>query len=323
MTDAHVAAATPTAPTGVLLMTFGSAVTSADVPQYLRSVRGGREASAELVEEFRRRFDVIGRSPLIDITVEQGAALERLLSERHPDGEFAVGVGMLHSAPRVTDGLRSLCDRGVEQVVAVVLAPQYSPLILSGYERSLGAHGPTCAPGIPVRLAEAWHRTPSWVESLSERLVEALGRLEQAAAGPVAVVFTAHSLPRPVVERDPGYMAQIEETIAAVAAAAGLAPERWTFAFQSAGHTPEEWLTPDLLDVLPGLRDDGATDVLVVPVQFVADHLEILYDIDVAAAAQAGEAGLGFHRIRMPNTSARFITALAEVVERELAAVTA
>jgi protoporphyrin/coproporphyrin ferrochelatase len=306
---------------GVLLLTFGSAVTSADVPAYLRSVRGGREPSAELVAEFSRRFDVIGRSPLIDITLAQAAALEETLNRRADEQRFAVSAGMLHSAPWIVDSLRGLVDDGATRVVAIVLAPQYSPLILTGYERVLSAAAADVAPTTPLRTAGAWHTTASWVSSLSARVDEALGRLDRADRDRVAIVFTAHSLPRPVVERDPGYMAQVDETIAAVATRLGLARERWTFAFQSAGHTPEEWLKPDLTDVLAGLRESGATDVLVVPVQFVADHLEILYDIDVAAAEQARDAGLGFHRIAMPNTDPLFIAALAEVVDRELAAV--
>jgi ferrochelatase len=305
---------------GVLLLTFGSAVTSADVPAYLRSVRGGGEPSAELVQEFRRRFDVIGRSPLIDITLEQAAALQARLAARDGAQSFAVSAGMLHSSPRVADSLRELVDAGATRVVAIVLAPQYSPLILSGYERTLTAAVGEVAPALPVRLAGAWHTTESWIASLSNRVVEALQHL-----GPerdrVAVVFTAHSLPRRVVERDPGYMAQVDETIAAVVERVGLDATQWVFAFQSAGHTPEEWLKPDLTDVLPGIRDRGAHDVLVVPVQFVTDHLEILYDIDVAAAEQARSVQLGFHRIAMPNADPTFIDALAEVVERELAAV--
>ena len=305
----------PRAPLGVLLMTFGSAVTSADVPAYLRSVRGGREASAELIAEFRRRFDVIGRSPLIDITVAQAAGLEQLLNGRVGDRPAKVAAGMLHSVPRIAGALRDLTDAGVTEVIAIVLAPQYSPLIFTAYQAALDA---AVADGAPVRVAGAWHTTPSWVASLGERVEEALGRL--AGHGRLAVVFTAHSLPRPVVDRDPGYMVQIDETITAVAARAGLLPGQWTFAFQSAGHTPEEWLKPDLTEVLATLAGAGNTDVLVVPVQFVADHLEILYDIDVAAAEQARDAGLDFHRIDMPNASAPFIAALAEVVDRELAA---
>ncbi len=306
---------------GVLLMTFGSAVTSADVPEYLRSVRGGREPSAELVAEFARRFDIIGRSPLIDITLEQAAALERRLNGGDGENSFAVAAGMLHSQPRIADSLRQLVADGAGRVVAIVLAPQYSPLILTGYERTLNAAVAEVAPALPVRLAGAWHTTASWIASLSNRVKEALQKFNAADRDGVAIVFTAHSLPQPVVERDPGYMVQVDETIAAVAERVGLASDRWVFAFQSAGHTPEEWLKPDLTDVLPDIRASGAIDVLVVPVQFVTDHLEILYDIDVAAAEQARAAGLRFHRIAMPNTDPQFIDALAEVVHREMTAV--
>jgi ferrochelatase len=306
----------PARPVGVLLLTFGSAVTSADVPAYLRSVRAGREPSTELVAEFERRFDVIGRSPLIDITTAQAAALQDLLG----DG-FAVATGMLHSEPGVAGALHGLIDLGVGHVVAVVLAPQYSPLILSGYQRALDAAAPDIPPTVSLRMAGAWHLTPSWVACLSDRVEDALRQFDAARRERLAVVFTAHSLPRAVVERDPGYMVQIEETIAAVADRVGLAEGQWTFAFQSAGHTPEEWLKPDLTEVFPALREAGRTDVLVVPVQFVADHLEILYDIDVAAAEQARAERLGFHRIAMPNADPQFIAALGEVVDRELAAV--
>ena len=304
----------PAAVQGVLLMTFGSAVTSADVPDYLRSVRGGREPSAELVDEFRRRFDVIGRSPLIDITLEQARKLEAALDVREPTTRWTVEAGMLHSAPRVRDALERLAERGATDVIAVVLAPQYSPLILSGYERTVAACAAADQMLPPVHVAGAWHLVPSWVTSLADRVRASLQTHGDAAP---AIVFTAHSLPRPVVERDPQYMEQIHATIDAVAAAADLEPGSWSFAFQSAGHTPEEWLRPDLTEVLARLAHDGTREVLVVPVQFVADHLEILYDIDVAAAGQARAAGLRFHRIEMPNAGSRFIDALVEVVDRE------
>lgn len=306
-------------PVGVLLLTFGSAVTAADVPAYLRSVRGGREPSEELITEFKRRFDLIGRSPLIDITREQATALHDALAERDGPGSFQVLAGMLHSAPRVEDSLRRLIEGGAARVVAIVLAPQYSPLILSGYQRALDSCAPHVAPGVTVRIAGAWHLSAPWLDSLADSVRTALDALNASGRDRVGVVFTAHSLPRPVVERDPGYMTQIDDTIAAVADRAGLGPGSWTFAFQSAGHTPEEWLKPDLADVLPQLRDSGVREVLVAPVQFVADHLEILYDIDIAAAEQASTAGLGFHRIAMPNASPRFIAALVDVVDRELA----
>jgi ferrochelatase len=306
---------------GVLLLTFGSAVTSADVPAYLRSVRGGREPSAELVAEFARRFDIIGRSPLIDITLLQAAALQQRLNGDDSEPAFVVAAGVLHSQPWIIDSLRGLIADGATRIVAIVLAPQYSPLILTGYERALTAAVTEVAPALPVRIAGAWHKTPSWIASLSNRVDEALQTFASADRERAAIVFTAHSLPRSVVERDPGYLAQVDETIAAVAERLGLPSDRWVFAFQSAGHAPEEWLKPDLTEVLAGIRGSGAADVLVVPVQFVTDHLEILYDIDVAAAEQARSADLRFARIAMPNTDPRFIEALAEVVHREMAAV--
>ena len=306
------------APTGVLLLTFGSAVTSADVPEYLRSVRGGREPSAEVVDEFRRRYDAIGRSPLIDITLAQAAALQAVLDRDHGAGAFVVRAGMQHSAPHIADAVVELIELGAQTIVGVVLAPQYSPIILAGYERAARAARES-HPRVDLRIAGAWHALPEWIDSLSNRLGAALQALPDSQAD-TPVIFTAHSLPRAVVERDPGYIDQLRETAAAVAARAGLDASRWQFAYQSAGHTPEPWLTPDVKDLLPGLRDRGVTAVLVAPVQFLTDHLEILYDIDVAAVDEARSLGIEMRRIEMPNASPELIAALAAVVHRELTA---
>ena len=306
-----------TAPTGVLLLTFGSAVTSADVPEYLASVRGGREVPAGLVAEFQRRYDVVGRSPLIDITLAQAASLQTLLDAEHGAGAFVVRAGMLHSAPRIDGAVQHLLGTGANPVIAVVLAPQYSPIILAGYERALAAVR-AANPELQVRIAGAWHALPEWIESLAHRVEAALDALPFAGRD-APVVFTAHSLPRAVVDRDPAYIDQLRETAAAVAARVGLTPDRWLFAYQSAGHTPEPWLTPDVKDLLPSLHDDGVRTVLVAPVQFLTDHLEILYDIDVAACDEARALGIEMRRINMPNASPDLIRALAAVVRRELA----
>jgi protoporphyrin/coproporphyrin ferrochelatase len=304
-----------TTPTGVLLMTFGSAQTAEEVPDYLRSVRGGGDPDPAVVAEFQRRYEIVGWSPLVRITRQQGEALQRALDEDHGQGRFVVAVGMLHSEPRIDEAVRVLAAAGAGRVTGIVLSPQYSPIIMGGYDRALGAAMGRALPGVEVRVAGPWHTTPSFVGELAGRVQEALGRFTEPERVPI--IFTAHSLPRPVVDRDRGYIDQLMETIELVAGRAGLARDRWQFAYQSAGHTPEEWLKPDLKDLLPGLREDGHDDVLVVPVQFLADHLEILYDIDVAAREEAHVAGLRFHRIDLPNTSPVFIRALAEVVERE------
>ncbi|MBV8529057.1 MAG: ferrochelatase [Candidatus Dormibacteraeota bacterium] len=303
-------------PTGVVLLTFGSAVTSDDVPEYMRSVRGRREPSAEVVDEFRMRYDVIGRSPLIDITLAQAAALQRLLDDEHGPGALVVRAGMQHSEPRIAVAVDELVTLGAHRVVGVVLAPQYSPIILAGYERAATA-ARDAHPDLDLRIAGAWHTMPAWIDSLSDRLRAALHALPPDARD-APVIFTAHSLPRSVVDRDPGYIDQLRETAAAVAARTALAATRWQFAYQSAGHTPEPWLTPDVKDLLPGLRERGVRTVVVAPVQFLADHLEILYDIDVAAVREARDLGIEMRRIEMPNASPGLVTALAAVVRREL-----
>ena len=306
--------------TGVLLMTFGSATEPVGVRDYLRSVRGGREAPRELVEEFERRYRVVGRSPLVDITRAQGTQLQRALDHAHGVGRFRVEVGMLHSEPRAEDAFKALVEAGSDQVLGIVLAPQFSPIILSGYRRLL--HEAAAAQGgkVGVQLAGAWWEIPAFIDSLADRVVAAFEDFGPAERGRVPVIFTAHSVPLPVVERDPDYIRQLTGTAEAIASRVGLSSDRWQFAYQSAGHTPEDWLKPDLLDVLPKLRGQGHRDVLIAPLQFCADHLEVLYDLDVAAREQAEQAGIRYHRIEMPNTTPAFIRALHDVVDRELAA---
>lgn len=306
-------------PTGIVLLTFGSAVTADQVPAYLRSVRGGSEAGPELTEEFERRFRRIGRSPLLEITAAQAAGLQRLLDERHGSGAYRVAMGMQHSAPWIAESIDALVGEGITRILGIVLAPQYSRLILSGYQREVD-RARARHPDLEIAVAGPWHTTPGWIEGLSDRVAEALAASPPVPPGAAAVIFTAHSLPRDVIERDPGYVEQLHQTAEAVVARLGLAAGSWRFGWQSAGHTPAEWLKPDLLDILPELAAAGATEVLVAPVQFVADHLETLYDIDVAAAEQAAEHGLRLRRIAMPNASPAMIRGLAEVVERELAA---
>jgi protoporphyrin/coproporphyrin ferrochelatase len=304
--------------TGVLLMTFGSATTAGGVREYLASVRGGRPVPEDLVAEFERRYRLVGRSPLIDITEAQAAALQQLLRSRDEHDATCVVAGMLHSAPRIAESVQQLLDQGVTRIVAVPLAPQYSSIVLAGYERAVAAVR-EAHPALDIRVAGAWHRVPEWIDSLAERVDTALRELPPQERDRIPIIFTAHSLPKQVVDRDPAYIEQLRETARDVAERVGLATARWQFAYQSAGHTPEEWLRPDVKELLPALRDSGHTSVLVVPVQFLADHLEILYDIDIAAVQEADALGVQLRRVALPNSSPALIRALAAVVDRELA----
>jgi ferrochelatase len=163
--------------------------------------------------------------------------------------------------------------------------------------------------GVPSAIAPAWHREPAFIVATAERVRDAM----RDADNTTAVVLTAHSLPKRVFDSEPEYVAQLHETADLVASVSGLDRERWHWAYQSAGHTQEEWLRPDLKELFPRLAALGAREVLVVPVQFLADHLEVLYDLDIAAADEARAAGLRYRRVAMPNMQPAFIRALARI----------
>ena len=295
---------------GVLLMTYGSPASLDDVPRYIRAVRGGRDVPPDVVEEMRRRYRVIGGSPLIAITEAQAAALEERLG-----GEAIVRAGMRFSPPTVLDALREIAGAGAEVVVAIVMSPQFSPLLMGGYGRALDEARAEIGPGAPeVILAGSWHTQPAFIEALAGRIAEALAGLPVAEQSTAPVLLTAHSLPRRVAEQEPDYLAQLEQTARLVAERAGLPVERWTFCWQSAGHEPGEWMKPDFADLMPELAAAGHRSVVVAPIQFLADHLEILYDVDVGAREQAEAAGLRFSRIASLNLEPRFIDALAAIV---------
>jgi len=301
---------------GALLMTYGSpaSLEREEIRAYLARIRRGREPDAELVDEFTRRYRVIGGSPLVEITRAQASALGESLG-------WPAEVGMRFSEPSILAGLAALAGRGVEHVAAIVLSPQYSPLLMGGYARAIDDARVTLGEVAPrVSVAGAWHDEPGFAAALANRVTAALVRPSSDERDGVAVLMTAHSLPRRVADQEPDYLAQLRATADAVAARAGLADGDWSFCWQSAGHEPGEWMKPDFADLMPEIAAAGRSSVLVVPVQFLADHLEILYDIDVGARAQAERCGLSFNRIDSLNAHPDLIEALAEVARRTLEA---
>jgi ferrochelatase len=299
---------------GVLLMTYGSpaSLEREDIRVYLARVRGGREPDAELVDEFTRRYRVIGGSPLIEITRAQAAALAAVL-------DWPVEIGMRFSEPSIEAGLAELGDAGADLVAAIILSPQYSPLLMNGYAKAIDAARARLGPRAPqVTLSGAWHDEPAFIEGLASRAREALGRLPSADHDGVHVLLTAHSLPRRVANEEPAYLDQLRQTAEAVVARAGIAVDQWTFCWQSAGHEPGEWMRPDFADLMPEIAAAGRRAVVVVPVQFLADHLEILYDVEVGAREQAERHGLAFHRIESLNDDRSLVSALAAVARRTI-----
>ena len=295
-------------------MTYGSpaSLEREDIRAYLARVRGGREPDAEVADEFTRRYRVIGGSPLIDITRAQAAALEATLG-------WPAEVGMRFSEPTIIAGLAALASRGVEHVAAIILSPQYSPLLMSGYARAIDEALAELGDRAPrVEVAGAWHDEPAFVGALADRVRRAIDRFSPDERETVAVLMTAHSLPRRVAEQEPAYLGQLSDTADAVATRAGLTGDRWQFCWQSAGHEPGEWMKPDFADLMPEIAATGRHSVLVAPIQFLADHLEILYDVDVGAREQAERSGLTFRRIDSLNAHPGLIDALATVARHTL-----
>lgn len=311
MTNTHV---------GVMLMTYGSPATLDDIPIYLKHVYGGRAASPEVVTEFRRRYDLIGGSPLLRITREQAVALQEELNRESSDGTtYHTVAGMRFAPPFIADVVPEAAA-DAQSLVGIIMSPQYSPIIMKGYVRTLeDAVADLHRDDLPLKIATDWHLQPYFLQALAERIQQALERFPADIRDSVPVLLTAHSMPKRVIENEPDYINNLKETATTVARMLNLSDERWMFCYQSAGHTPEEWLKPDFADVMPELKAAGHTHVLIAPVQFLADHLEILYDIEVGAREQAEENGIQFARIESLNTSPLFIKALAEVTKETLA----
>jgi protoporphyrin/coproporphyrin ferrochelatase len=283
--------------TAVVLMAYGSPGRIEDIRPYLEDIREGRPVSDEAVEELTERYRRIGgRSPLDEITERQRAALEREL-------EMPVYVGMKHWRPRIAEAVEAALAGGAERVVGLVLAPHYSALSIAGYRERLEAALDGRA---ELRFVESWHDHEAFLAVLADRV----------RGSDAHVVFTAHSLPERILAMGDPYRDQLLETSRLVAERAGI--ERWSFAFQSASETGEPWLGPDILEELDALHTQGVREVLVCPVGFVSDHLEILWDLDVAARERAAELGLRLDRIESLNDDPAFIRALAEVVRQAL-----
>ena len=281
----------------VVLMAYGSPSRPEDVRPYLEDVRGGRPVSDEAVARLAERYRRIGgRSPLDDVTEAQRAALERELGVR-------VFVGMKHWQPRIAEAVESALSGGATRIVGVVLAPHYSRLSVGEYRERLEA---AVGRRAELELVESWHDHEPFVDVLADRV----------RGTDAWVVFTAHSLPERILADGDPYRDQLLETSRLVAEGAGL--ERWSFAFQSASATGEPWLGPDILEELGRLHEAGVRSVLVAPVGFVSDHLEILWDLDVEARERAAELGLELGRIESLNDDPAFIGALATLVEERL-----
>jgi ferrochelatase len=279
----------------VILMAYGSPATAEDVAAYLADIREGKPVSQQAIDELSERYRRIGgRSPLDEITEAQRAGLERELG-------LPVYVGMKHWRPRIAEAVEAALTGGAETLVGLVLAPHYSRLSIAGYRERLEN---ALQGRAELVFVESWHDHEPFLDVLASRVRGFDGH----------VVFTAHSLPERILRDGDPYRDQLLETSRLVAERAGLAD--WSFAFQSASATGEPWLGPDILEELQTLAANGERRVLVCPVGFVSDHLEILWDLDIEAREKAAEIGLELERIESLNDDPEFVRSLAGIVKK-------
>jgi ferrochelatase len=294
----------------VLLMSLGGPLDLDEVDGFLSRFLGGRLPSREKIEEVREKYRLIGgRSPLNEITLRQVEALERELARR--GSGVPVLAGLRFSKPSVDDAVAQVRDQGVRQLVALPLAPHRSRLSTEPYFSALKRV--MIRDGVTFKVQEitGWHAHPRFLEALDEKITEGVSRFAAKQREDVEIVFSAHSLPEKSIADDP-YVDDIHETIRGVLERMG--PRRWHLAFQSRGGGSEPWLKPEVGEVIDDLSRKGADGVLVVPVGFVSDHLETLYDLDIKYRKQAESRGMHYERSPSLNDSPRFIEALAQVV---------
>ena len=294
--------------TAVLLLAHGTPDSLDDIPEYLRNITGGRPLPDSAVEEIRHRYSLIGQSPLTSLTLEQGRLLAKELS-------LPVYVGMRNWKPYIRDVVGQMREDGVERLVAICLAPQNSRTSVGLYRKALF----TVADGMKIEFVEGWADHPLLADAFAERLRAVLDPFSSEAGVPVPVLFTAHSVPLRTVQAqsaddtpDP-YEVEAKRTAALVAERVGLAADYWRFAFQSQGMSGGPWLGPSVEDTLTVLHDEGVRNLVIQPIGFLCDHVEILYDIDISFQQFAANLGMELRRPQSLNTSPLLIAALSDL----------
>lgn len=289
--------------TAVLLLAHGTPENVAQIPEYLRNVTSGRAVPDSVIEEIQHRYRQIGQSPLTKITLRQGELLSESLG-------MPVYVGMRNWTPYIADALQQMRSDGIQNAIALCLAPQNSRTSVGLYRNAVNNN----AAGLNVDFVESWHDHPLLIAAFAERLQVAMSKCEAE----LPIIFTAHSVPARTITAGDPYEQQARETGALVAQKTRLPDSRWTFAFQSQGMSGGPWIGPTVEETMQRIRDQGHWRVLIQPVGFVCDHVEVLYDIDIAFRDFGASVGLEVSRTESLNDSPTFIAALREIVKSRL-----
>lgn len=308
-------------PIGILFMAYGGPETLDDIPGYLADIRAGRVTPQRVLDEITNNYRLIGgKSPLPEFTRAQVSATMEQLAKT--GGDYRAYIGMRHWSPWIEDAVRDMLNDGIERAVAIVLAPHYSSMSVAKYQKKIDAalkmyH----AEGqIQFSFVNSYHDAPGYITALADRV--RLGLQQFAPGSDVHVVLSAHSLPVRIQKEGDPYPTQLLESAQLVARQAGLSDGQWSWSYQSAGRSPEPWLGPQLDEHLRDLAGQGVKNVVSVPVGFVSDHVEILFDIDIAAQEVARELGMTLVRPPALNTDPLFIGTLASVIERKASELT-
>jgi ferrochelatase len=298
-------------PIGVLVMAYGTPASYEEVESFYTDVRRGRPPSPEQLADLQRRYAAVGGVSQLSVrTAEQVGGIQAALEGLEP-GRYSCRYGTKHASPSIEESIEQMAADGIEDLVALVLAPHYSAGSVGEYLRRVTEKA--AALGMRATSIEDWHDNPTLVQLLAERVRKAFSAVgAEPGDDETELLVTAHSLPLRIIQSGDGYDRRLEETGRLVAAAAGVG--RWRVCWQSAGRTPEPWIGPDVLEVLRGLKGEGLSGAVVCPAGFVSDHLEVNYDLDIEAKGIAGELGLRFARTESLNADERLCEALAGLV---------
>lgn len=303
-------------PIGVLIMAYGGPNSLAEIPGYLADIRHDRPTTTAVLEEITHNYQQIGgKSPLLGISQQQMAAVAAQLDPAH----FKCYLGMRHWSPWIEEVVGQMIEDGITHAISLVLAPHFSKLSIAKYQEKI-ADGLALYRGhIEFEHIASYHNAPLLIQALANRVQEGLAQWPESERPLVHVVFSAHSLPIRILKMGDPYDSQLRETAELVAQQAGLPPEQWSWSYQSAGRSPEPWLGPQLQEHIPALAAQGIKNIVSVPVGFVSDHVEILYDIDIQAQAVAQELGVRLERPSALNTDPLFIQTLVDLIQQRAA----
>lgn len=294
-------------------MSYGTPESMDQIAAYYTHIRRGHRPAPKQLHDLQSKYDAIagGFFPLRENTNQQVQALEQTLNRTYPQCEFACYQGLKHAAPFIEDGVQQMVSDGITEAVGVVLAPHYSVMSVGGYVKR--AEEKARLLGLNMKFVKSYHLHPQLIDALSARVEQTLQKFAEADRDQVRVIFSAHSLPAVILEMKDPYPEQMLETSRAITTQTGVS--NWQFAWQSAGQTAAPWLGPDILDTLRTIYGEQHVDkVVICPIGFVSDHLEVLYDIDIECQAVARELGMQLERTPSLNTDPNYMKVLSDVV---------